>query len=146
MDGLISTEDLQQPQLVPPAKPLHMPIQSLTDGALSNTQIESTPRVWVTRALLFTATLGLTAYGTRGMYEVVGQSTATAVQIVLVILFALTFFWIALSAVTSLMGFIVLLIARPGQSAGYIHPQGRTAIVWPLYNEDTRLVFASLRS
>jgi membrane glycosyltransferase len=146
MDGLISTEAPQQQELVPPEKPLHMPIQSLTDGALSDSKIEPTPRVWVTRALLFSATLGLTAYATRGMYEVVGQSTATAVQIVLVILFALTFFWIALSAVTSLMGFIVLLIARPGQSAGYTHSKGRTAVVWPIYNEDTRLVFASLQS
>lgn len=146
MDGLIRTEaDTRQQRLVPPEKPLHMPIQSLTEWP-PDTSNETISAVWRARAFLFSASLGVTAYATLGMYEVVGQSTATTAQIILVVLFALTFFWIALSAVTSLMGFVVLLISRPRQAAGDTHPQGRTAVVWPIYNEDTRLVFASLQS
>jgi membrane glycosyltransferase len=143
MDGLISWEPYKL-DLVPAEQPLDMPIQSLSEWPAREANVGPALFLNAVRVVLFSATFALTGYATWGMYEVVGQATATVLQVVLVVLFALTFFWIALSAVTSLFGFIALLIRRPIRSDAKAPPQGRAAIVLPIHNEDTEAVFASL--
>jgi len=143
MDRLISWEVDSKQDLIPDEQPLHMPIQSLNEWPAREAIVGPTVFLSAVRVVLFSATFALTGYATWGMYKVVGQATATTLQVVLVALFALTFFWIALSAVTSLFGFIALLIRRPIRS-DKVPPQGRAAIVLPIYNEETEAVFASL--
>ena len=144
MDRLISWEADSKLELVPAEHPLQMPIQSLNEGPAREADVEPTVFLNTVRVVLFSATFALTGYATWGMYEVVGQATATVLQVVLVVLFALTFFWIALSAVTSLFGFIALLVTRPIRSEAKVPPQGCAAVVLPIHNEHTEAVFASL--
>ena len=126
MDRLISWEPDSKLDLIPAEQPLHMPIQSLNEWPAREAIVGPTVFLSAVRVVLFSATFALTGYATWGMYKVVGQATATALQVVLVALFALTFFWIALSAVTSLFGFIALLIRRPIRSDQSAAPRPRS--------------------
>jgi len=146
MDGLISTKTDSQAQLVPPERPLEMPIQSLKEWAPSETKIKPAITVWITRLVVSSGTVALTAYATRGMYEVVGQSTATAVQILLVALFAATFCWIALTAITALIGLVVLIVGQLKRSDSDPVLSAATAVVLPIHNENPQAVFASLQA
>jgi membrane glycosyltransferase len=148
MDGLISTEAVSQPQLLPPERPLEMPTQSLKEWAATPSKPKMKPAVtvWIARIAAFASTLALTAYATRGMYEVVGQSTATAVQILLVALFAATFCWIALAAVTAAIGIVVLVVRQPKRPKDGRSLSTATAVVLPIHNENTQAVFASLQA
>jgi membrane glycosyltransferase len=145
MDGLIGREAVSQPQLLPPEQPLEMPIQSLKKWASSNTKIKPDVTVWIARIAALSGTIALTAYATRGMYQVVGQSTATGIQILLVALFAVTFCWIALAAITALIGIVVLVVRQPKRFRDD-RPSSATAVVLPIHNENTQAVFASLQA
>ena len=123
-----------------------MPTQGLNDWEASEKSSESPIRVRLVRIFVFFATALLTAYATWNMYEVVGQTTATVVQIILVVLFALTFTWIALSAFTALIGFFALFFARGKHSHTLKATSARTVVLLPIYDEDTVAVFASLDS
>ena len=86
--------------LVPARSPLAMPTQSLGEwnGAVASKRRHSLANsVNLARWFVFSVTAGLTGFASWEMYNVVGQSQATSLQIVLVALFALTFFWIALA-------------------------------------------------
>jgi len=102
------------------------------------------------RLFVFAMTGLLAGYGTWQMYQVVGQSSATSLQILLVVLFALTFAWIALAAATTLLGFAVVVGSdrrqgdRRDDERGLVPLSTRTAIVMPIYNEDTDAVFYAL--
>src|SRR3954451_24755268 len=109
MDGIITAaRPEQKSDWVPPHSPLEMPIQDLRHRGESSVSLrgEHDLKVWSWRAFVFLTTGALTAYATWAMYQVVGQTTPTLVQIVLVVLFAMTFAWIALSAVTAVIGFL----------------------------------------
>lgn len=96
------------------------------------------------RLVVFGLALALTAYGTWNMLTVVGEN-ATFMQSVLVIMFALTFAWIAMAAANALLGFTLHFAREDGSGPSAIAKLvKRTAIVMPVYNEDTQRVFASL--
>jgi membrane glycosyltransferase len=104
-------------------------------------------RAQLARLFVFGVAAALTAYATWEMYHVVGQTKATVLQIVLVVLFGSTFAWIALSTASALLGFMVTLaktVHRERKDLA-LPPSGRTAIVMPIYNEDTEAVFATLK-
>jgi membrane glycosyltransferase len=134
--------------LVPPEKPLAMPEQSFQDRRGGPRPLPRVSRQ-AQRARLFVFGIAavLTAYATWEMYHVVGETKATVLQIVLVLLFASTFAWIALSTASALLGLFVILArtARDERTHPSSPPSSRTAIVMPIYNEDTIAVFASLR-
>lgn len=141
----INPADLGATDLVPPAAPLAMHQQDLTVWRAPPRSFLSW-RILLARLFVFSVAGLLAGYGAWQMYEVVGQSSATWLQVILVVLFAATFSWIALSAATSLLGFIAMIFGRPRTyretHAGCLAT--RTAIIMPIYNEDTDTVFQTL--
>ncbi|HUM93533.1 MAG TPA: glucans biosynthesis glucosyltransferase MdoH [Candidatus Competibacter sp.] len=76
------------------------------------------------------------------------------IERVLLVLYAILFSWICVSFWTALMGFWVMLTGRdrwaisrhPGTPPDPAAPPPRTAILMPIYNEDSQRVFAGLRA
>ncbi|MDS4040169.1 MAG: glucans biosynthesis glucosyltransferase MdoH [Candidatus Competibacter sp.] len=74
-------------------------------------------------------------------------------ELLLLLLYAILFSWICISFWTAFMGFCVILFGRdrwaisrqPGASPDSAAPP-RTAILMPIYNEDSERVFAGLRA
>lgn len=134
--------------LVPAEHPLEMPEQNLTswDAKPSDAERIDRKRTLAARLFVFTAATLSTGYGVWEMVEIVGQYDATTLQLVLVVLFAFTFFWIALAASNALLGFLAIackLNARRTYS-GTRELSSRTAVVMPVFNENTTRVFPSL--
>ena len=75
-------------------------------------------------------------------------------EILLLLLYAILFSWICMSFWTAFMGFIAILFGRdrwaisrqPGTPPDPAAPPPRTAILMPIYNEDSERVFAGLRA
>ena len=138
--------DIGAPSLVPPGAPLPMPQQNLTAWNSRPAGNLSSWRVHAARLFVFAVAALLAGYGSWQMYEVVGQRSATSLQILLVVLFAITFSWIALSAATALLGFFAMIAGRISshREASAASLSTRTAIIMPIYNEDTDAVFQAL--
>lgn len=105
------------------------------------------------RYLLFLL-IGLTTLSAIGLLTSVFQKDGiTPLELLLILLYAILFAWICLSFWTSVCGFVVCLSGRDHYAITRRHqdippalPPGRTALVMPVYNEDTRRVFAGLRA
>jgi membrane glycosyltransferase len=96
------------------------------------------------RLLTFGGALALTGYAAREMIAVVSVSNVTVLQGVMVVLFTITFGWIALAAAAAVAG---ALLGGVRRSASRDAPaEQRTALVMPVYNEDPARTFASLRA
>jgi membrane glycosyltransferase len=148
-------EDMTEPifRSVPDETFTSMPVQDLTRWDTSN-------RVWhdkdqsrarLRRTLVLTATLALTGAASYEMYRVLSTSTMTALQIALLVVFTITFVWIALPFVNGLIGLLAQLRGR-GVS-GITIPSlpvspltTRTALLMPIYNEVPPRVFAGLQA
>lgn len=135
---------------MPPEKHLDMPTQHLRRW--SDTQvrrpIRQHPRLgtWLARLFVFGGGLLLTAYGTYEMYQVVSVSRTTILQWALVALFTVNFSWIAIAFTSAVLGFLALL-RKPGYSGGVpTSLSQRTAIVMPVYNEQTSRTYAALEA
>src|SRR5215218_5950277 len=135
---------------MPPEKRLDMPTQSLRRWAESEERkpLLQHPKLGtrLARLFVFGGGLLLTAYGTYEMYQVVSVSRTTALQWVLVALFTVNFSWIAIAFTSALLGFFALL-RRPGHRGPLPSSlQQRTAIVMPVYNEQTDRTYAALEA
>ena len=135
---------------MPPEKHLDMPTQSLRhwSSAGERKPVLQHPRLgtWLARFFVFGGGLLLTAYGTYEMYQVVSVSRTTALQWVLVGLFTVNFSWIAIAFTSALLGFLALM-RRPGHRGPLPATlQHRTAIVMPVYNEQTDRTYAALEA
>src|SRR6478735_6922726 len=135
---------------MPTEKHLDMPTQSLRhwSSAGERKPVLQHPRLgtWLARLFVFGGGLLLTAYGTWEMYQVVSVSRTTALQWVLVGLFTVNFSWIAVAFTSALLGFLALL-RRPGHRGPLPSTlQHKTAIVMPVYNEQTDRTFAALEA
>ena len=60
------------------------------------------------RALIFGGTFGMTAYLTRELYLVLSFGTISVLEIALLLFFVINIFWLALSFMTALAGFLVI--------------------------------------
>ena len=133
---------------MPAEAPLAMPVQQLDSWQRSSLRkaANSLPPPLVARFFVFGGAALLTAYGTFEMYEVISVSGgATALQYALLVLFTLTFSWIALAFTGAILGFATLL-RRPAEQAAPERLTARTAIVMPVYNEETARTFAALEA
>jgi membrane glycosyltransferase len=147
MDRVVNETGILE-SLVPPEAALDMPTQSLQRGWERPRETQRfVENALLARLFVFAVTVALTAYAAWEMYHVVGQTEATILQILLVILFASTFAWIALSTASSLLGFIVRLRAvgetrrqRPARALS-----ARTALIMPVYHEDIDAACSALR-
>jgi membrane glycosyltransferase len=136
---------------LPPEAPLAMPRQSLR-VAPEPAVTPARPRLLALRRFfIFGATLALTGVGAWQMYEVLAVGGLTFLEKIILALFIALFAWIALSFVSSLAGFAVLLFGRSVtlgvDPAAPLPPLNcKTALLLPTYNEDPHRVFARLQA
>src|SRR5215218_4710478 len=135
---------------MPPEKRLDMPTQSLRRWAESEERkpLLQHPKLGtrLARLFVFGGGLLLTAYGTYEMYQVVSVSRTTALQWVLVALFTVNFSWIAVAFTSALLGFVALLTTRRAPDGLPVSLSQRTAVVMPVYNEQTARTYAALEA
>ncbi|HRO58763.1 MAG TPA: glucans biosynthesis glucosyltransferase MdoH [Burkholderiaceae bacterium] len=139
---------------LPPEAPLSMPVQSLRATTERARRIESddAPRSMALRRLtLLAATALLTAFAAREMYLVLQVAGLTFPEQFVLLLFVALFAWIAFSFVTNLVGFVSTLAARSAPPPSPViddeapsEPPTRTALLFPVYNEEIAQVMARL--
>src|SRR5690606_18885420 len=99
---------------------------------------------FLARLLTFGGALGLTAYAAYQMYLIVSLTDVTALQWLLLVLFVITFGWIALAASSAVAG---LMFGHPRpRAAKDSQPRGKTALLMPVYNEDPAATCAALHA
>ncbi|KST58336.1 glucosyltransferase [Methylobacterium sp. GXS13] len=133
---------------MPDEAPLAMPVQDLAswDRSSAHRPVRKSRRPWASRLFVFGGALALTGYGGWQMVETVSISgSPTPLQLVLVVLFCLTFSWIALAFTSGLLGFAMLL-RRPRRSPHPAALHTRTAVLMPVYNEATARTFAGVEA
>ncbi len=134
---------------MPGFAPLAMPAQSFRRFSRRERREWINPRLAATpimaRLAVFGGAVALTAYGAYQMYKVVGVGTTTALEWVLVVLFVITFSWVAFSFMASIVGFLWLLtdLKKPDLPAALTK---KTAVVMPIYNETPSRVFAAMQA
>jgi membrane glycosyltransferase len=129
---------------VPPEAPLEMPEQDFARWHSVRAPKSVTFKVFLARLLTFGGALALTAYATREMVAVVSVSGVSALQWLMVALFAVTFGWIALAAAAAVTG--ALLGGTRRRATADLHVTERTALVMPICNENPAASFAALQA
>jgi len=141
------------PIALPPPAPLTMPEQKLDEAGVPVVIAGSRAELW--RAFHRRLTLAALAIATSiiagfEMVRVFSPGGISIVEIVLLVLFAANFFWIALTFWSSLAGLLVGLLQGNALPSGLTAPDGplssRTALVMPIYNEDPGRVFAAVET
>jgi len=143
--------------LTPPASPLAMPTQQLSQhpGMVTTSQTSAS---WLARYFTFGGSLALTVAASVQMYLTLPLSAAvttaglgdlwvTALLWLLLGLFTLTFGWISLTA-TAAMAALLFYRGRRGSQQRQTQPnaalRGKTALLMPIYNEDAASACAAL--
>jgi membrane glycosyltransferase len=108
------------------------------------------------RVIIFGGAAGITAFLIRELYFVLSVGSIAGLEVALMVLFAINIFWLALSFMTALAGFIVILlglrrsIADPKDYDPAAPLSGKTAILVCTYNEAPERIFgmavATMRS
>jgi membrane glycosyltransferase len=96
------------------------------------------------RLVTFGGTVALTAYASREMVAVVSVGGVTFLQGLMVVLFTITFGWIALAASTAVAGVLFGGVRRKARAD--LTVEQRTALVMPICNEEPARSFASLEA
>jgi membrane glycosyltransferase len=133
---------------MPGFAPLAMPAQSLRQFSRRREWVAprlAAPPI-LARLVVFGGAFALTGYGAYQMYKVVGVGTITALEWVLVVLFVITFSWVALSFSASVVGFVWLLADWRRREPPPPRLRQRTAVVMPIYNEAPSRVFAAMQA
>ena len=138
--------------LLPAESPLTMSKQQLRGLERDRIDPKAVPaRVAFRRACILIATAAMTSAGSYEMYEVLQVGGVTILEWMVLALFVLLFAWIALSFMSTVAGFVVLLL-RMKDPLG-IDPEaplpsigGRNAMLLPTYNEDPHRIMARLRA
>ncbi|MDR3508512.1 MAG: glucans biosynthesis glucosyltransferase MdoH, partial [Caulobacteraceae bacterium] len=127
-----------------------MPIQSLWSAPPIDLASPETRREGLRGVVLVLATLALTLPAVRALFAVLRVDGVTALDVGILIAFALLFAWIALSFVSAVAG---LAVGRMEEADPCLDPEttppnlnARTAILLPIYNEPPRAAFARLRA
>ncbi|ALQ09612.1 glucans biosynthesis glucosyltransferase MdoH [Pseudoalteromonas fuliginea] len=106
-----------------------------------------TVRVW----LFAIAALGISGYGISIMFEILNSNGMTLLEYALLALFSITFAWIVTAFCSGTIGFLLQLLRIDPLTLKRIKPisfdsqalaKQRTAVVMPIYNEDTHRVIA----
>lgn len=147
MDKIVSNTGIQdvtalvcKPCLAEPA-PLAMPDQQ-RDGvpAMQVSYIQLPASVILWRLLLGALVLGFSGFFTYELHQVLSPNSITTAQLVLLILSAITFTWIAFGAATAICGFLGLITRTHQDSIDIAHIPDRlnsqTALLFPIYNEN----------
>lgn len=126
--------------MLPPECALTMPVQSFATACGTKRRVNTSSRaIFLRRFLVFGGTGALSIVAAYEMYQVLQVGGLTALESLILALFVILFAWIALSFVTSLIGFCV----RDSGPAISICPDqplpslsSRTALLLPIYNEE----------
>lgn len=99
------------------------------------------------RLYVFLTTLALSGFGVREMYAVVEVGGLTVLEGLFLVLFALSFVWIAFSGASASLGFLSVLFRRRRRPvAAPSELDSTTAILMPVYNESPARVAAALEA
>ena len=139
-------------RFLPPESPIAMPQQSLQDGVFKPSRDPNASRRFMRRrAIIFLATIALTAFASDQMYQVLAVSTLTILETVILVLFTVLFAWIAFSFVSALAGFLVSF-GGPDQTLDLVSTselpalKSRHALLVPTYNESPSRVIGRLQA
>lgn len=121
---------------------LDMPMQDLRRHAHVDTPAQTTALTWLARGLSILTTLGITGYGVFEMIAIVGFSSMTVLQGVMIFFFAVTLGWIAFAAGSAMAALLPTRPCKPAQLA----TNSRTALLMPVYNEDPIRTTAALQA
>ncbi len=129
----------------PTEYPIEMPSQSLGEPAPAG---GDRPKSLVWRKLfLLVASLGLTAWTTYEMFEVLSVSGLTLLEWALLLIFAINISWVCYAFINASAGFLSALLALkqpPPAEPGV--PEARTVIAFPIYNENVEQIFGTVLS
>ena len=105
------------------------------------------------RLVFFSGITGLTLLATFWLGINLPEQLAILWKLLVLLPFAILFFWLALGFATALAGLKVLrqgdpyrIASAPGTPLPELHMQDTTAILLPIYNEDIAYVYAGLKS
>ena len=135
---------------MPGYAPLAMPAQSFRRFSRRERRAWVSPRLARTpilaRLVVFGGALALTAYGAYQMYKVVGIGPITPLEWAMLVLFIVTFSWVALSFTAGVVGFVWLLAHSRYREPLPASLSERTAVVMPIYNEMPSRVFGAMQA
>ncbi len=133
---------------LPPEAPLAMPLQDWRACEAVPLRSETAPRgMAMRRFLLIVATALIAIAGAAEMARAAAPNGFSPGELALIALFVPLFAWIGFGFLTSFAGFIRLLTgARDFDLVEDAAPEGRTAVLVPVYNEDVDAVFGRIRA
>lgn len=129
----------------PPEAPLSMPAQSFAKKPDKRHGLIPSRR-W-RKAAVGVAGVATSVWGTAEMYRVLDVAGVTTLEWILLALFAVNICWIAFSFASATFGLAAALAGmRSRRKADETNAsiEGRTAIAFPIYNEEVRRVFATV--
>lgn len=130
--------------LLPPERPLDMPTQPLK---LPKDAPRVRDRMTLARAALLLLTLAMTSTFALLLYQALSIVQLTTLQAVFLVLCTLCFCWISLGTSSAILGFFAALFApRPTMLNGNAAPDVRTALLFPVYQEDAARIAATIES
>ncbi|HEX5392342.1 MAG TPA: glucans biosynthesis glucosyltransferase MdoH [Rhodocyclaceae bacterium] len=115
-------------------------------------RLTSSNRGRLRRTMLVVLTVSQTALAAWSMTSVLPYHGTQPLEVAILILFSVLFFWISAGFWTAIMGFFLLLLGRDSYVASSvandapIAAAARTAVVMPICNENVARVFAGLRA
>jgi membrane glycosyltransferase len=130
--------------MLPPSAPLAMPVQPLGLAERKGRDHMSAARL----ALLVLAG-ALTAIFAWVLYQVLSVVQLTVLQAVFLALCTLCFAWVALGTSSALLGLAHAVCGRRADviaGDGSLAPQGRTALLFPVFNEDAARIAATIEA
>ncbi|MDR3495186.1 MAG: glucans biosynthesis glucosyltransferase MdoH [Ancalomicrobiaceae bacterium] len=133
---------------VPYESPLEMPVQSLRNWRGPRPcRVDKTPgkrRTAIARVFVFGGALVLSLFGINEMVRVVQAGGIVGLKWPLLILFAITYSWIAFSAMSGIAGFVAGFLPEHRPEPRPL--KSRTALVMPVYNESPARTFGALEA
>ncbi|MGE0845949.1 MAG: glucans biosynthesis glucosyltransferase MdoH [Flavobacteriaceae bacterium] len=146
MDRVIRLDTRSEGGLLPPQAPLAMPDQRLDRWRAGRVRLSGRQTAWW-RVALVALTAIVTVVGIHQMALVVSIGGTTLLEGVFVVLFALTFAWVAFAAVAAIIGTAATAIEPDDPVEGRAPDAGgRIALLMPVYNEDSIQVCAGLQA
>ncbi|GGK28733.1 glucans biosynthesis glucosyltransferase MdoH [Salinarimonas ramus] len=131
---------------LPPEAPLAMPVQDLGRVPPRRGPLVATHATYAARAAAVVLAVVIAVFLTREMHAVLSVAKLTAIEIVMLALFATTIAWIAFAFSLAVLGTGALVYRRLVKRhflSPRSKPSTRTAILLPTYNEDPARVFAT---
>jgi membrane glycosyltransferase len=131
------------------------PKPSANQGLPSEGRLQLTGRGKLLRQLLFsTLAAGTTLGGMWLMFDILRSNGVTWLEVALLVLFSITFTWIVIAFWSAAIGFTLQILRldpltlrrlASARSCAFA-PSGRTAVVMPVYNEDTARIMAGFEA